>query len=153
MFLTSINPQLSEMNLVLLIAQQLINSIIEPGVNDFFTGKIHLYTSIAAPPSPSTAIGDVTEATFDGYNPANVAAAAVVQSPNAQGLAVRAACLFTASSTLSFPETILGYYVTDSAEARILLVEQFEAPVPITTPFDFISLVVLLPIPWSPDAV
>jgi hypothetical protein len=104
------------------------------------TPKVHLYTALANPIGPFSVLADFTEATFGGY----AAKTALFGAPyiNGAGQAVTDSPLLQWQPTNSTtPNTILGFYVTDSAGAQLLWCGPLPTPVSLASPSDALPLV------------
>lgn len=103
-------------------------------------GKIHLYkTSISL--SGTTVLADFTEADYDGY------AAATVTTWNSPVINVDGKAEATAPGTFfsptgsTTPNTIYGYYFTDSTGGILLFAESFDTPQNMSGPTSGFTLV------------
>jgi hypothetical protein len=104
------------------------------------TPKVHLYTALANALGPHTVIGDFTEANYVGY--ASQTAAFGLPYINVAGQAVCDSPLLQFQPTAgTTPNTILGFYVTDSASAVLLWAGTIPTPTPLVTPSDALPLV------------
>ena len=116
--------------------------------------KLCLYANDIAV-SRHTQLSDLQAPTFTGYAPAAIAALTgpVNLDENSDGMTAEASFKATAAPTSS--EVIYGYYVTDNADAELLIAERFDVPVPIVESGDFCSVQLVFPEPfgrsWSGD--
>jgi len=86
-------------------------------------------------PSAFSVAADFTIADYTGYGDKTIAAAdwnPIIQPDGSAGI-VGPGEFFDATGTAT-PNTIYGYYVTDSAGTSVLWAERFDAPVGITGP-------------------
>lgn len=112
---------------------------------DGFNGtnlRVHLFKNLGLVPDHDTVIGDMDEADFDGYvikdlNATWVLLAGLDAGRRATGQAVR--CTWALTATPVTPNTIFGYYVTDSANSVLYWAEAFGSSQPMVASGDFIS--------------
>lgn len=110
------------------VSVAVLNELVATG-NLFDGAKVHLYKNDYTP-SRLTAVGDLVTADFTGY----AASAAIVWGapgigPDGFPGVVGDRKQFIGGSTFTVPNTIHGYYITDSAGTTLLWVERFASPV------------------------
>lgn len=94
-------------------------------------------------PSPTSVLADFTEATFDGYAPVTVLAAAYPPSrtmPDGSTLALFSSVADFEDSGNVTPNTIYGAYITDTAGTFLLLSVRFDTPKIMDADMKFIKL-------------
>lgn len=109
---------------------------------DLALATVHLFTN-ALTPTPSSVVGDFTEATFTGY------AAVAVAGWNANRLNTDGSISIDATNVMTFVgpgdatgETIQGYYVLAAGGGTpYLYAVRFPTPVALLTPADVLALV------------
>jgi hypothetical protein len=111
--------------------------------------KIHLFTAVAGPITPTLTPGSFTEATFPGYAFAPVSPIAYPVNLGANnGLAVAYETIFSASSSITSPgQSIAGYWMDDGA-THVYVAELFPQAVNFVYPYDWLALTLLVPIPY-----
>lgn len=105
-------------------------------------GMVHLYTAIANPISPSSVIGDFTEADYSGYAALEVTTWLAAYLDPAGGGSIQNGTqqfqyVFTSGTPV--PNTILGFYLTNAAGALVMC-GNFAAPVSMAANGDAIPL-------------
>jgi hypothetical protein len=144
-YVQSENPTLSRT----LIAALLGTLQTDPAAPLLSTPKVKLFTAGPSPITPESVPADFTEATFAGY--AEVALGTLlgpVNFSNGGGIGLHVEANFLGGAVVAPGEVILGYYVTDDADA-LYLAERFDTPIPIAVPGDFIALDVIFGIPFE----
>ncbi len=108
--------------------------------------KIHLFTSVAGPITPTLTPSSFTEATFPGYAFVPVSPFAYpVNLGASNGLAVGYESLFVASSSITVPgQTVAGYWMDDGA-THVYVAELFPTTIAFANPYDWLALTVLVP--------
>jgi hypothetical protein len=117
--------------------------------NDLTTCKVHLAKALLNPIGPNSVLADFTEANYVGY----LAQTALFNPPhlNSDGQAVTDSPLLTFQPTANTtPNTIVAFYVTDSASAVYLWGGSFDVPINLVEPTDALPL--LLQFILSPPA-
>lgn len=90
--------------------------------------KVHLFQNNIVP-TPATILTDLVEATFDGYAAsAAVTWGSVVVDPAGNAVVYGDAKTFTMTGSTT-PNTVYGYYVTNSAGSTLEYLELFDSPV------------------------
>jgi len=107
----------------------------------FNTIKVHLFQNNNTPTRQSV-LSDFTEATFDGYTAIAPAGGVVAEDPVLGPFIQWPLAPFLSGGTITTPNTIYGYYVTDSGSATLYWAELFASPVNVATP--------LFPVPVLP---
>lgn len=111
---------------------------------------VDLWTAGPTVVTPDNIKADFTVATFNGYAQGALvpdpASTTVVTTTNGLAVAYLGASQFIGGSGVTPPgQTILGYYLTDSAN-HYMIAEKFASPVQIAGPGDFLELSLLLPL-------
>ena len=111
------------------IAYQLAALIAKYGADNLL---LHLYQNNYTP-TDSSVIGSFTEATFDGYASQTIATWSTPSVTAHVASSAAAPNVFTKSAG-STPNSIYGYYVTDSANTVMYWAERDpDAPIPMTS--------------------
>jgi len=111
---------------------------------DLIASELRLYKAIAAPLSVSTILADLTEADFDGYAAATIAAWNAAYLDPQGGASIQCGTQqFDFVPGLGTVNTILGFYVV-TAGGDLLFVGEFEAPIPMNALGDSIPVNVTL---------
>lgn len=107
------------------------------------TPTLHLYSAVAGVLSPSKAVGDFTECTFNGYSAVVLAATSgPVNLPAGGGKGNYVNGLFTAGSGITLPgQAALGYWVDDGV-STVFLCEAFPTQINFVYPGDFLDMAV-----------
>jgi len=100
--------------------------------------RVGLFTAPSAP-DHTTTLGGVTAATFTGYAAQTPAFGVPAIDGNGNAQAAGSTVTFTAGAVAG-SQTILGYYVYDSAVGFLLFIELFPAPVVINASGQFITV-------------
>lgn len=108
---------------------------------------IGLFTN-AFDPNADMVIGDFTAATFSGYAPDATLALLGPFNISTTGKIMTNSFYWSAADPIVTPETVMGYYIGSAAFAAILLAERFADPVPFENPADFLSLELVLELPF-----
>lgn len=120
--------------------RSMLNTLCASPGGDWDNATLHLFQNDIVP-SFATALGDFTEADFDGY----AAGAAITWNPavtgpdyNAEVTGPAANFLATGATT---PNVIYGYYVVDTGGTGLLWSERFAEPINIASAGDGFSVV------------
>jgi hypothetical protein len=111
---------------------------------DLALSNMHLYTAVVNPVGPRSVLADFTEAAFTGYAPAVLTAwGAPFLDPSGDGVTASPVGVFPGPSAGS-GATILGAYVTDTANAVLNAAVVFDTPIPLSGPHDSLSVMIQL---------
>lgn len=117
-------------------------------LNEILDGaELRLYTN-AFLPNADMVPADFTDATFVGYALITPLVWSVPGNTGT-GRLVHVEGNFVAGAIAPGGETVMGYVVTTAAKAAVLFAEQFADPVNIVSNGDFLSLDVVLELPFS----
>lgn len=105
------------------------------------TPKVHLFKALANPLGPGTVLGDFTEADYTGYAAQTAAFLAAFVNGSGQAESDSPNLLFQPTGT-AVVNTVLGFYVTDSASAVLLWAGSFPTPVSLAGPTTGLPLVI-----------
>lgn len=106
--------------------------------------EVHLYTEIASPLSQSTVIGDLTEADFSGYAMITLSAWLASYIDPTGGASFQSGTQqWNAANPTTVQNVVLGWYLLTSG-GDLLLVGEFESPIPMSAPGDAIPLDLVL---------
>lgn len=148
MFITSRNPFLKRG-----ISNDLLAAFsARPAAALLITPFVHLYTARTNAPSQDSVVADFTEAAFTGY--AAVALALPLLGPinaDTDHSGVHNEVDFVAGAVTPPGQSIMGYWIDEAASggASLYAAEEFETPIPIAALGDYISLDVILALPWQ----
>jgi hypothetical protein len=110
------------------------------------TPSIELFTG-ATVPSPTSTYGSFTRPTFHGYAITAVTLVGPVNiGTDAQAMIGTVTFVATAGGTIA--DTITGYLLTDGVGAYYGA-ERIQAPIPIANPGDFVTINLVLPLPFQ----
>jgi len=142
----SVQPTFERGMLAALLAA--IDAAAPGGAGILDAATIGLYTN-AFDPHPDMVIGDFTAATFGGYAADASLALAGPFNMGEDGLAMTQSYYFAATDPIGTPETVMGYYIGTAAFADIICAERFADPVPFAVALDFLSLELILQLPFN----
>jgi len=114
---------------MLVVPQSGAAVLLEKGLDGLTaTVDLHLYQNDMAP-SPSSVLGDFTEADYDGYAEETITPGtwAVFLQGISQAVAVGPGIVFSPTGATT-PNVVYGYYVTDNTNTRLLWAERFAEP-------------------------
>jgi len=117
-------------------------------LNEILNGaELRLYTN-AFDPNPDMVPGDFTDATFAGYALVTPLVWSAPVNIDPVGRLVHVEGNFVAGA-IAAPELVEGYVITTAAKAAVLLAERFVDPVNFVVNGDFLSLDVVLQLPYN----
>lgn len=108
-------------------------------------GKIHLFKNNFTP-SPTMAIGDLTEADFTGYAASSaVTWAAAAYLPDGTAVVVGDSKTFQVGATPTILNTVYGWYLTDAAGTTLIFARRFDTPVVLSAAHQILTILPAYP--------
>ena len=121
-------------------AQDLLTQI-KNAVDGILLGaKLHLFVNDVSP-QKSSVVADFTEASFTDYAVHDVTWSADPLTDGSEWKIISDLASFVAGAAPT-PETVYGWYLTDSAGTGLIAAKRYDDPVQITQEFDSVQAVV-----------